>query len=137
MTRAMKTIYFAHDLQQSPTPRIQVLEMAGFRVKVLKSSQELMTALREELPNLVLLDALVEGKNGFEATLEIHQTYPDRRFPILLCSAIYRTRQYREEARRCGAEDFLLLPIDQAELLAKVAQAITRFVPGKRDIHAA
>ena len=129
----MKNVYFAHDRQESPAPRIQALEMAGFRVKVLGSSQELMTALREELPDLVLLDALVEGKNGFEATLEIHQTYPERRFPILLGSGIYRTRPYRDEARRCGADDYLLLPIEQDEFLHRVAQSIARFdPPGKR-----
>ncbi len=135
----MKTVFFAHDQQQSPVPRQQALEMGGFRVRPLESSQELMAALREEKPDLVLIDALLEGKNGFETALEIHQTYPERTFPTLLCSAIYRMRQYREEARRCGAEDYILLPIERDELLEKVAQALAGFAPPGRQgtFHAA
>ncbi len=125
----MKTIFFVHDQQESPVPRQQGLEMGGFAVVLLKSSQELMNALREQTPALVLIDVLIEGKNGFEAALELSQAHPERTFPLILCSAIYRTRQFREEARRCGAQDFILLPVDRDELLRRVSQAITHFVP--------
>ncbi len=129
----MKTILFVHDQQESPVPRQQGLERGGFSVVLLKSSQELMNALREQTPNLVLMDVLIEGKNGFEAALDVSQVHQERTFPLILCSAIYRTRQFREEARRCGAQDFILLPIDQEELLRRVNQTIAHFVPPDRS----
>jgi len=125
----IRTIYFAHDFQESPEPRKHLLELSGYVVRLLTSHQELMAALAERPPSLVLLDTLLEGKNGFAAAEEITQRYPERTYPILLCTTIYRSRPFREEALRCGAQDYFLLPVGADELLRRVNQAIAYFVP--------
>ena len=125
----MRTIYFAHDQQENPEVRRHLLEQAGYSVKLLKSYRDLVAALKEGQPDLLLMDALLEGKNGFEATQEITERTKDRSFPIVLCAQIYRQRAFREEALRCGAQDYLHLPLPPEQFLQRVNQAIGYFVP--------
>jgi CheY-like chemotaxis protein len=124
----MRTIFFAHDQQENPEVRKHFLELAGYVVKQVKSQRELVAAFKDGQPDLVLIDALLEGKNGFETALELHQRFQERNFPIVICSQIYRTRPFREEALRSGAQDYLLLPMPPDEFLRRVNQAIAYFV---------
>jgi len=120
----MKTIYFVHDQEESPSARKNFLEMAGYRVKLLSSGRELFNALQEEQPALVLMDILIDGRNGFEVCREIHGRYPSRRFPMLLATRIYTGVAFREEAAVSGAQDLLTMPINLEELVSRVNQAI-------------
>jgi CheY-like chemotaxis protein len=125
----MRTIFFAHDQQEPPDARKNYLEMAGYSVRLFKTSRDLLGAFKESRPDLVLIDVLIEGRNGFETALEINQQYPERNFPIVICSNIYRPRQFREEALRSGAQDYLLLPLPFEEFLRRVNQALAYYVP--------
>ena len=123
----MKTIYFVHDQQESPAARREMLEMAGYRVESMGSSRDLFLSLKDVEPDLVLIDVLIEGPNGFEAAHEVHSKFPQRRFPILISSSIYRARQFRDEALRCGAHDYLLMPLKPEVFLLRIARAIEEF----------
>jgi|SRR6185503_14942189 len=126
----MRTILFAHDQQESPDARKHFLELAGYVVQLCPSFAALEAALQKgPPPSLVLLDTLMEGKNGFDAAQAISERMPERSFPIVLCSQIYRPRPFREEALKCGAQDYLLLPMPPDEFLRRVNQAIGYFVP--------
>jgi CheY-like chemotaxis protein len=126
----MRTILFAHDQQETPESRKHFLELAGYAVELVPTHADLMAALaREPAPSLVLIDTLLEGKNGFDAARDVSQALPGRDFPIVICSQIYRTRPFREEALKCGAQDYLLLPMQPDEFLRRVNQAIGYFVP--------
>jgi CheY-like chemotaxis protein len=99
-------------------------------VQLFASWAALEAALRQgPPPNLVLIDTLLEGKHGFEAAAAISELVPQRDFPIVLCSQIYRMRPFREEALKSGAQDYLLLPMAPDEFLRRVNQAIGYFVP--------
>jgi len=126
----MRTIYFAHDQQESPEARKHFLELAGYVVRLFPSYGALQTELQNgPPPDLVLIDVLLEGKNGFDAARVISELLPKRGFPLILCSSIYRPRPFRDEALRCGAQDYLLLPMAPDEFLRRVNQAIGYFVP--------
>ena len=126
----MRTIFFAHDQQESPEPRKQALELAGYEVRLFATYSALEAALKQgPAPDLVLIDALLEEKNGFATARAISEGASERSFPIVLCSTIYRPRPFREEALKCGAQDYLLLPMPPDEFLRRVNQAIGYFVP--------
>jgi len=127
----MRTIFFVHDLQESPENRKHFLELAGYNVQLFTGAAGLEAALGDPAaePSLVLLDVLIEGKHGFDVARALSQQRPDRAFPIVLCSRIYRTRPFRDEALKCGAQDYLLLPMQPDEFLRRVNQAIGYFVP--------
>jgi len=126
----MRTIFFAHDQQESPEQRKHFLELAGYAVRLFSTFGALESALViGPAPDLLLIDALMEGKNGFETAREIAMRHPERTYPLVLCSHIYRLRPFREEALSCGAQDYLLLPMPPDEFLRRVNQAISYFVP--------
>ena len=129
----MRTIFFAHDQQESPDSRRHSLELAGYSVQLFADHATLEAALQQgPAPDLLLLDVLLEGKNGFEIARGISEASPERTFPIVLCTHIYRARPFREEALRCGAADYLLLPLSPEEFLRRINQAIAYFVPPDR-----
>jgi CheY-like chemotaxis protein len=126
----MRTIFFAHDRQENPEVRKHMLELAGYEVKLYGSWSLLQKALEQEPePSLVLVDVLLEEKHGFEAARLVCQRFPERGFPIILCSNVYRPRPFRDEALKAGAQDYLLLPMAPDEFLRRVNQAIGYFVP--------
>jgi len=126
-------IYFVHDYQEVEDNRFNWLETAGYEVQMFKGSIELGIALRDEEPDLLLLDVLLEGKNGFETAREVSLKHPEREFPIVLCSRIYRGRQFSTEAQRSGVQAFILLPKPETEFVRRIKQAIAHFVP-TRDL---
>ncbi len=125
----MKTVYLVHDAQEGAATRQSYLEAAGFRVRLLTSGHQLHTALAKEAPALVLLDILLEGKNGFEVCQDVHLKYRHRAYALVLCTHIYRARQFRDEALRLGASDYLLLPMGFEDFTARVGQALSSFRP--------
>lgn len=125
----MRTIYLAHDQQENPELRKHLLENAGYEVKLFGSYRALVAELKERTPDLLLMDVLLEGKNGFEAAQEITERTKERGFPIVLCAQIYRQRAFRDEALRCGAQDYLHLPMAPDQFLRRINQAIGYFVP--------
>ena len=125
----MKTIYFVHDEQENPAPRVNILEMSGFQVRSFLGSRELFAALTESEPDLVVMDVLIDGKNGFQVAHELGARSPRPAFPVLLCSRIYRARQFEDEARRAGCSDYLLLPMSPDDFLQRVNLALAQFRP--------
>lgn len=123
----IKTVFLVHDEQESPAIRQSYLETACFRVRLLTSGNQLHAALAKETPALVLLDILLEGKNGFEVCQDVHLKYRNRTFPILLCTHIYRARQFRDEAMKMGATDHLLLPMGFEDFLGRISDALRDF----------
>ena len=120
----MLEIYFVHDQQESPAPRKRFLELAGYRVTLFESGTELLTALAEHKPDLILMDVLLPGPHGFDVCRLIRHQYGPNELPVVLTSGVYRARVYREEAAACGAQAYLLRPRDLADLANEITRAI-------------
>jgi len=118
----MQEILFVHDFQESPVTRKNYLEMSGFQVTLLKNGEECLKRLGQKKPALVLMDILLEGKNGFDSCRAIREIVTPDEVPIILCSHIYRSRLYRDEALAVGAQRYLLLPMKPEELLKQLIE---------------
>lgn len=116
----MQQILFAHDFQESPLARKNYLEMSGFQVTLVRNGNECLEALAKQKPALVLMDVLLEGRNGFEVCRSIRERCSAAEVPVILCSHVYRSRIYRDEAVAAGAQRYLLLPMKLDEMLAHV-----------------
>lgn len=116
----LKTIYFVHDDQEPPTARANFLEVAGYEVVTMNDPEELMARLAERKPDLVLLDCLLKRKNGFDVVREVRVRFEIEDLPVLLCSSIYTTRVYRDEAKAAGANLLLVKPMKLDDLLRQV-----------------
>lgn len=120
----MSNVYFAHDLQESPTPRKLALELAGYKVTCFTNGVALLEALARELPDVLVMDVLLEGRNGFEICRTLRSKYKPASLPVILSSPIYRSRAYKDEAEAVGAQHYLLRPSQPEELVYLVNQLV-------------
>jgi len=122
----MKLIFFIHDCQDDPEPRRQVLESSGYSVRSFSSGSEALEALSVDQPDAVVMDILLDGPNGFEVCRSIRARHPAGELPVILCSAVYRKRVFKEEAWDAGAQGYLLKPVDPDDLVQHVNSACSR-----------
>ncbi|MBD1909360.1 response regulator [Leptolyngbya sp. PL-A3] len=95
-----------------------LLEAEGYDVETAESGSLALAKVEANPPDLVLLDIMMPGMNGYEVTQQIRQNSALPFFPILLISA-----HERDDAVRgldLGANDFIRKPINFDELLARV-----------------
>lgn len=120
----MATIFLVHDGQESPVPRQQFLELAGHTVRLLKSGVECLRLLEDVRPDLIVLDVLLEGPNGFEVLTELRRTIDASEVPVVVCSGVYTPRLFQEAAFEAGAQAYLVRPFELADLGEEVAQQL-------------
>lgn len=120
----MKEIFLLADDQEGPAQRRSFLEMAGYQVTVVEDTNQCLALLDERKPAVVLMDVLLHGKTGFELCRDIRVKVPAEEVPIVLCTEIYRSRVFQEEALGAGAQAYLLKPISLDELVRHVGEVI-------------
>ncbi len=125
----MKQLVFVHDQQESPAPRAQFLEQAGYEVHLYASCNDCIDKIRHDKPDVLLLDILIEGENGFEFCRSVRRIYSASELPIILMSKIYRTRAFREEAKMAGAQAYFLRPVKLEDLVREVEEHCSNDLP--------
>ena len=116
----MKDLFLVQDPQENSWRRKQLLESAGFEVTLFASGEELLERLSVQRPDLVLMDVLLEGRNGFQICRQIRLRWKPHEVPVLLTTSVYRHERYRKEALESGASDLLLEPVGLAELTSRI-----------------
>jgi len=97
-----------------------MLEMAGYEVQVATSGPEaLQIAHASPQPDLILLDIMMPGMDGFEVCRRLKADPVLRLIPLIFLSAISMTDQ-KIEAFRAGAVDYITKPFHREEVLARV-----------------
>ena len=125
----MKSILYVHDHQENPWQKKQLLESAGMRVELAKTSNDCMISLDKSCPDVVMMDVLLEGSNGFELCQEIRRRHLKSELPILLCAGIYQGDQFRQEAEKVGANVYLTEAFDLEKLVPMIAEMTTATTP--------
>jgi DNA-binding response OmpR family regulator len=113
-------------VEDDPTLRMSLratLRSAGYRVEVADTGTTGLEAVFTVRPDLVLLDVMLPGMNGFEICERIRQR--DGELPILLVTA-KGEEEDKVRGLGLGADDYLVKPFGIAELLARVDAALRR-----------
>ena len=110
------------DLPQNVRLLEAVLSPKGFRVAKASSGEEALDVLSQEHPDLVLLDILMPGMDGYEVCRRIRQDPGTAFLPVIMMTASGEEQKLR--AIESGADDFVNKPFDQAELLARVRSLV-------------
>ena len=87
----------------------------SWRVRPVASGIMALKAAMAKLPDLILLDAMMPGMDGFEVCRHLKQTPATEHIPIVMITAL-TDQESRMKALRCGADDFLSKPVDRSEL---------------------
>ena len=115
----IKTVLVVDD---SATDRYAIGEMlrkGGYRVALAASAEEALAKLPQIKPDLVLMDVVMPGQNGFQATREIVRGNATKHIPVIICTS-KRQDTDRIWGMRQGARDYIVKPIVEADLLARI-----------------
>ena len=117
---AIKKILIVDD---SPTERYYltaILERNGFTVTTAENGDDAMAKIKADRPELILMDVVMPGANGFQVTRSIAKDPELADVPIIICSTKNQETD-RIWGLRQGARDYLVKPVDEAQLLARIA----------------
>jgi adenylate cyclase len=115
-------ILVVDDVPQNVRLLEAVLSPRGFRVATASSGEEALEVLGKEHPDLVLLDILMPGIDGYEVCARIREDPVTAYLPVIMITASGGQEKIR--AIESGADDFVNKPFDQAELLARVRSLV-------------
>lgn len=108
------------------------LETAGFVPIQAASAEEGLAILREELPDLVLIDWMLPGMDGLTLARRLRQDKRTRELPLLMLTA-RGDESDRVEGLDAGADDYITKPFSPRELIARVKAVLRRRSPEHGD----
>ncbi|MBD0334372.1 MAG: two-component system response regulator [Cyanobacteria bacterium Co-bin13] len=96
-----------------------LLELEGYDVVEADCGLRALKLVQETCPDLILLDVIMPGMDGFEVCRQLKRNEFTRLIPVIFLTGS-EERQVRLQGIQTGADDFLTKPFDQAELVARV-----------------
>ena len=116
---AIKRILIVDD---SPTERHVLNDMltkAGYEVVASDNGEDAILKAKTVKPDLILMDVVMPGLNGFQATRAISRDPSTRTVPIILCTSKSQETD-KIWGLRQGAKDYVTKPISENDLLEKI-----------------
>jgi twitching motility two-component system response regulator PilH len=116
---AIKNILLVDDSKTELHFLSDLLEKRGYKIRTAENGEEAMRRLGEEKPDLILMDVVMPGQNGFQLTRAITR---DPRFvdvPVIMCTSKNQETD-KVWGMRQGARDYIVKPVDADELVAKI-----------------
>ena len=110
-------------VDDSPTERhflSEILTKQGYQVIMAESGEEAMEKAKAHKPDLILMDVVMPGLNGFQATRAITKDDATKHIPVIMCTSKGQETD-KVWGMRQGARDYLVKPVNQDELLRKIA----------------
>ena len=96
-----------------------MLQRQGLQVRTAANGEEAMLRLAEDKPDLILMDVVMPGQNGFQLTRAISRDPLYADVPIIMCTSKNQETD-RVWGMRQGARDYITKPVDHAELMGKI-----------------
>ncbi len=114
-----------------------ILSARGFRVITASSGEEALARFAEDRVDMVLMDIMMPGMDGYETTRRIRAVDRERFVPVLFVTAL-TDEQRLAQCIEAGGDDFITKPISRVQLNAKIdswlrTQALYRTVTAQRD----
>jgi len=106
------------------------LEKHGFKTMSAADGSECLTLVREIQPDLIFMDIVMPGLNGFQATRTLSRDPKTSSIPIVMVTT-KNLESDRVWGMRQGAVDYLVKPVDGSDLVAKANELLQH--PGEPD----
>ncbi|MBP7692128.1 MAG: response regulator [Anaerolineales bacterium] len=118
-------IYVVDDSPVTAGAARHYLEAVGYQVEVLPDGPTALRAVEQKPPDLILLDVVMPGIDGFEVCRRLRQTPAGAGLPIIMLTG-ESTISDKKRGFEAGADDYLLKPVEAAELQMRVAAQLRR-----------
>ena len=109
-------------VDDSPTDRHYLTDMlvkSGYQVSAAENAEDALAKARQLKPDLVLMDIVMPGQNGFQATRALTRDDATKHIPVIICT----TKDQETDkiwGLRQGAKDYVTKPINEADLIDKI-----------------
>ena len=115
----IKNILIVDDSKTELMFLTDLLVKRGFSVKTAENAEDALRQLAEDKPELILMDVVMPGQNGFQLTRAITRDPLYSDIPIIMCTSKNQETD-RVWGLRQGAQDYITKPVDATELMAKI-----------------
>jgi twitching motility two-component system response regulator PilH len=109
-------------VDDSPTERAyldSLLKKKGYEVLLVESGEAAIERAKADKPDLILMDVVMPGLNGFQATRAITRDESTKHIPVIICT----TKDQETDkiwGLRQGAKDYVTKPINETDLIEKI-----------------
>ncbi len=101
----------------------EILEKNGFEIITADNGADGVAVARQEIPDVVLMDVVMPGLNGFQATRQISKNEETKHIPVIIVT----TKDQETDkvwGKRQGASDYLTKPVDEKLLLETIKRVL-------------
>ena len=116
----IKSILVVEDSATDRQFLTDLLAKNGYKVTTAETAEDALVKIKQARPDLVLMDVVMPGQNGFQATRELAKNDATKNIPVIIIT----TKSQETDklwGMRQGARDYIVKPVKQADLLAKIA----------------
>lgn len=118
-------IYCVEDERNIRELLVYTLGTTGFEAKGIRNGKELRKALKEEIPQLILLDIMLPGEDGYSILEKLKSNQETRDIPVIMVTA--KEAEYdKVRALDSGADDYITKPFGMMEFIARVKAVLRR-----------
>jgi len=114
-----KRVLIVDDAASSRQLLQTMLEPEGYLIQHASSGEETLEAVRFQPPDLILLDAMMPGMDGFHVATRLKRNADTKSIPIIMITAL-DDRSAKTLGISVGVEDYLTKPVDRADVCARV-----------------
>ena len=112
----IKKILIVDDSKTEAMITAKILQDRGYQIKNAINAEDALLQLKNEKPDLILMDVVMPGKSGFQLTRILSKDENFAAVPIILCSSKNQATD-RIWGLRQGAREYITKPVSAATLL--------------------
>ena len=112
---------------------VYTLTQTGFEAKGFSDGNSMLEALKNEKPDLIVLDIMLPGKDGVDVLKEIRSNTETCKIPVIMATA-KGTEMDKIQGLDMGADDYISKPYSVAEVMARVRSVLRRTSRPEREV---
>ena len=125
-------IYCVEDERNIRELLVYTLETTGFEAEGFETGAELDTAMKKNMPELILLDIMLPGEDGYNILKRLKSDTRTRDIPVIMVTA-KETEFDKVKGLEGGADDYITKPFGIMEFLSRVRAALRRSAPEEKQ----